>query len=237
MIYTLSIEPIYSSQYFKKCVRVIEIAEEAMLEDLHYFIQKTFRFDNDHMHEFFAGRDWRHQTIRFEGEEIEPFYDQFKEFVTIARQAGGDIEKLLSLVSQSPTLGKEVADEISAPAKKGGKKSDPTDESASAGNDESKEKKKEDLDEDEGGEEDEDGDDEEGDWDDEEGSDYGDYPLNRVFPLPSRMKLYYHFDFGDDWYFEIRKQGNPKEPHPRAKYPRVIEKIGPTPKQYPRSEW
>ena len=61
----------------------------------------------------------------------------------------------------------------------------------------------------------------------------GDATLEKVFPLPKRLKLYYHFDFGDDWYFEIRKsRKKPVPPVPRVKYPRVVERIGPNPKQY-----
>jgi hypothetical protein len=49
------------------------------------------------------------------------------------------------------------------------------------------------------------------------------------------MKLYYHFDFGDDWYFEIRRsRAKPKEPTPRVQYPRVVEATGPNPRQYGR---
>ena len=56
-----------------------------------------------------------------------------------------------------------------------------------------------------------------------------------VFPLPKNMKLYYHFDFGDDWRFEVRRMRNkPKPPEPRVKYPRVIEAVGPNPRQYGR---
>jgi hypothetical protein len=47
------------------------------------------------------------------------------------------------------------------------------------------------------------------------------------------MKLFYHFDFGDDWRFEIRKMRNkPKEPEARVRYPRVIEAKGPKLRQY-----
>lgn len=56
--------------------------------------------------------------------------------------------------------------------------------------------------------------------------------MAQVFPL-GRRRLYYHFDFGDDWVFEIRKVGAAKEPSPHARYPRVIESIGPAPLQYP----
>jgi len=65
--------------------------------------------------------------------------------------------------------------------------------------------------------------------------DCGAITLEQVFPLPKNMKLYYHFDFGDDWYFEIRKaRTKPKEPTPRLKYPRVVEASGPNLRQYGR---
>lgn len=72
-------------------------------------------------------------------------------------------------------------------------------------------------------------------WDD--GPDEGcELPLQSIFPLPKRMKLYYLFDFGDDWIFQIGKKGQPKPANPRAKYPRVIAKTGRKPVQYPRYE-
>ena len=60
-----------------------------------------------------------------------------------------------------------------------------------------------------------------------------DPPLCEIYPLPERLKLYYWFDFGDDWKFEIKKARHPKPPERRVKYPRVIEKGGPNPVQYP----
>ncbi len=64
-----------------------------------------------------------------------------------------------------------------------------------------------------------------------------DTALDLVYPLPKSCKLYYHFDFGDDWYFEIRKsRKKPAEPEPGVKYPRVIEAVGPNPEQYPDNE-
>jgi hypothetical protein len=63
--------------------------------------------------------------------------------------------------------------------------------------------------------------------------DYEAMTLERIFPLPKNMKLFYHFDFGDDWKFEIRRtRVKPKEPAPRVKYPRVIERRGPQLRQY-----
>ncbi len=70
------------------------------------------------------------------------------------------------------------------------------------------------------------------DW--EESADiYTEKTLGQVYPLPKSCKLYYHFDFGDDWYFEIRKSRKKfREPEPGVRYPRVVESIGPAPQQY-----
>lgn len=62
---------------------------------------------------------------------------------------------------------------------------------------------------------------------------YSETTLAQIYPLPPSCKLYYHFDFGDDWYFEIRKsRKKPQEPAAGIKYPRVIEAVGPNPEQY-----
>jgi hypothetical protein len=62
---------------------------------------------------------------------------------------------------------------------------------------------------------------------------YSETILEQVYPLPKSCKLYYHFDFGDDWYFEIRKsRKKPREPEKGIQYPRIIESIGPAPQQY-----
>jgi hypothetical protein len=47
-------------------------------------------------------------------------------------------------------------------------------------------------------------------------------------------KLYYLFDFGDKWAFEICKQRGGKEPEPGVKYSRLIKALGPNLEQYPR---
>jgi hypothetical protein len=60
-----------------------------------------------------------------------------------------------------------------------------------------------------------------------------DIPLHDIFPLPKHKKLYYWFDFGDDWKFEIRKKGKDKTPVSGVNYPRVIQEEGPKPEQYP----
>ena len=61
--------------------------------------------------------------------------------------------------------------------------------------------------------------------------------LKDVFPLGGR-KLHYLFDFGDDWTFEVRRsRQKPKAPQAGVKYPRVIERIGPNPEQYPDADF
>ena len=66
--------------------------------------------------------------------------------------------------------------------------------------------------------------------------DYDTVRLTQVFPLPKSLKLYYLFDFGDSWTFQIRKSRKVREPEPGVQYPRVVESIGPNPVQYPTWE-
>lgn len=62
---------------------------------------------------------------------------------------------------------------------------------------------------------------------------YSGTTLDQVYPLPKGLRLFYHFDFGDNWYFGISKsQKKPTEPITGIKYPRVVERIGPNPFQY-----
>ena len=52
--------------------------------------------------------------------------------------------------------------------------------------------------------------------------------------MPKGMKLIYHFDFGDDWMFEITKtRGKAKNPEPGTEYPRLVKSEGTNPAQYP----
>lgn len=63
---------------------------------------------------------------------------------------------------------------------------------------------------------------------------YADISLEQIFPLPGKCRLFYHFDFGDDWYFSITKSRKKAfEAMPGVEYPRVTEKLGPDPEQYP----
>jgi len=74
-------------------------------------------------------------------------------------------------------------------------------------------------------------------WDfDYEGAmdDYHQMQLNKIYPLPKGLKLFYHFDFGDDWYFKITKsRKKSKIPEKEIEYPNLIESIGSAPEQYP----
>jgi len=69
-----------------------------------------------------------------------------------------------------------------------------------------------------------------------EEADYSAVPLESVFPT-GRKRLYYLFDYGDHWLFEIRKARGEKEAERRVHYPRVVAKKGPNPEQYPGSDW
>ena len=66
---------------------------------------------------------------------------------------------------------------------------------------------------------------------------YADLTLENVYPLDKGLKLYYLFDFGDSWLFEIKKsRKKPKQPEAGVEYPRVIERVGANPPQYGRYE-
>ncbi|MCK5690508.1 hypothetical protein KAI87_14610 [Myxococcota bacterium] len=70
-IYTLTIElesGMYAEDDWK---RVIEIPAGSDLDDLHAYIQEIVGFANDHMFEFFAGRDSRHRKRVFGDDEEE----------------------------------------------------------------------------------------------------------------------------------------------------------------------
>ena len=61
--------------------------------------------------------------------------------------------------------------------------------------------------------------------------------LDDLFPLDKGQKLYYLFDYGDNWRFKISKSR--VKPHPPVEgkeYPRVIESTGKNPDQYPECD-
>lgn len=59
--------------------------------------------------------------------------------------------------------------------------------------------------------------------------------LNEIYPLPG-LKLYYLFDFGDNWLFEIIKSKKIKDAALGVTLPSLIEAIGENPVQYPDCE-
>jgi len=59
--------------------------------------------------------------------------------------------------------------------------------------------------------------------------------LNEIYPLTG-YKIYYHFDFGDSWLFEIKKSRKKKTESKQTKYPALIESSGVNPEQYPDYE-
>ena len=67
-------------------------------------------------------------------------------------------------------------------------------------------------------------------WEDKE-HDFFQILLKNIWPT-GRKKLYYLFDFGDNWVFEIRKARGRKELEMGVKYPRLIKVIGPNPVQH-----
>ena len=56
--------------------------------------------------------------------------------------------------------------------------------------------------------------------------------LNEIYPMTG-AKLYYLFDFGDCWLFEIKKSKKKIKVDSRIKFPRLIESSGKNPEQYP----
>jgi hypothetical protein len=56
--------------------------------------------------------------------------------------------------------------------------------------------------------------------------------------LPKHTKLFYLFDYGDSWYFRITKTRKKiKQKESGVSYPRVVEKVGKNPEQYPDHEF
>jgi hypothetical protein len=59
--------------------------------------------------------------------------------------------------------------------------------------------------------------------------------LNEIYPMTG-YKLYYLFDFGDSWLFQIKKSRKRLTEDSKVKYPRVIKSTGVNPEQYPGYE-
>ena len=59
--------------------------------------------------------------------------------------------------------------------------------------------------------------------------------LNEIYLL-NGLKLYYLFDFGDSWLFEVKKSRKKKMLVKKTKYPSLVESLGVNPEQYPEYE-
>lgn len=61
--------------------------------------------------------------------------------------------------------------------------------------------------------------------------------LNSLFPVGKHRKLFYLFDYGDNWVFQVsRTRHKPYEAEPGAEYPKVTAEQGDKPVQYPALE-
>ncbi len=59
--------------------------------------------------------------------------------------------------------------------------------------------------------------------------------LNEIYPITG-YKLFYLFDFGDSWLFQIKKLRKKKTEENQNKYPVLIDSNGSNPEQYPDYE-
>ncbi len=59
--------------------------------------------------------------------------------------------------------------------------------------------------------------------------------LNELYPLTG-FKIYYLFDFGDSWLFQIKKSRKKLKEDKKVNYPRLVKSIGINPDQYPEYE-
>ena len=57
--------------------------------------------------------------------------------------------------------------------------------------------------------------------------------LSTIYPLDTGQRLFYLFDFGDNWLFSIGKRAKPKPLKTDEHYPNVIKQSGSIPEQYP----
>jgi hypothetical protein len=137
-LYTLNIgnfwDPVDDKNFWEA---IIEVPDIYSLFDLHLYIQHIINFDNDHLFEFYAGRNDRNRKIAFSDSLGYP-------------DDGGDYESIL---------------------------------------------------------------------------------LKDIYPLKG-LKLYYLFDIGDNWLFEIRKSREKAKVQQDTKYPRIVSDNGIKLRQY-----
>jgi hypothetical protein len=137
-IYTLTIfniwDPVDDKNFWEA---VIEAPDICSLFDFHLFIQNVLNFDNDHLFDFYAGRNERNRQVIFSERSGSP-------------HDGGDYESII---------------------------------------------------------------------------------LKEIFPLKG-LKLYYIFDYGNNWLFEIRKSRKKTKGWLGAEYPRIVSENGIKLRQY-----
>jgi hypothetical protein len=137
-LFTLNIantwDPVEDKNFWEATIEVPDICS---LFDFHLFIQKTIAFEDDHLFEFFAGRNDRNRKIIFSEESGYPDNEDIYENII----------------------------------------------------------------------------------------------LKNIYPLKG-LKLYYLFDFGDNWLFEIKKRRKKAVPLRDTEYPRVVTENGVKLRQY-----
>jgi hypothetical protein len=131
-LFTLNIcniwDPVEDKNFWEA---TIEVPDVLSLFDFHLLIQQILSFDNDHLFDFFAGRNERNRKVLFSEDSGSPY----------------------------------------------------------------------------------------------EGGKYEDILLKDIYPLKG-LKLYYLFDYGDNWIFEIRKSRKKVKPIQENTYPRVVSDNG-----------
>ncbi|MEY4588040.1 MAG: hypothetical protein RL497_116 [Pseudomonadota bacterium] len=81
-----------------------------------------------------------------------------------------------------------------------------------------------------------DGEDDDFGFDDVDDHDMAKTCLKDLFPLEKDRKLFYMFDYGDEWLFQISPtRAKPHAAKPGVKYPRLLSEQGNKPEQY--GEW
>jgi hypothetical protein len=75
-------------------------------------------------------------------------------------------------------------------------------------------------------------------YDEEDGHAPWEVTLESLFPLPRDRKLFYLFDYGDSWLFQVsRTRKKPFAAKPGVEYPRLISESGGKPEQYPEPDF
>ena len=86
-----------SAWYGSECVRVIEIKSDASFVDLHNAIQAAVDFDNDHLFEFYIGRNSGSRVYAIGGEPNWDTFNPMKTYQTISLSEVWPIPKGMTL--------------------------------------------------------------------------------------------------------------------------------------------